>query len=152
MKVKCISVYPTEKQISKMGRRFYRRQSFGLTQGKEYLVLGLNFEIDSVSCGTGACVELISDNGGLSNAPLFSFEITDPRASRFWEVRLWEDGGLTLWPPLFYTTYFRDDLSESKSDVVAEFRRVWDMMNSEFTDNEEDCSTSATRPTGATSP
>ena len=89
VRVRCIATYPNAEQIEKLGICFYEDQTFHLSVGREYIVFGLRFEVDSEGMGTGPWVDLISDYGHLSSAPLYLFEITDGRVSRYWDARLW---------------------------------------------------------------
>lgn len=131
MRVKCISTYPTQEQIDKLGEGFYPNQDFHLTVGKEYLAIGIQFEIGSPKWGTGAWIQLVSDYGRLSFAPLCLFEITDGRLSQLWVTRLWEDGSVSLWPSSFYREYYHDDLSEAVPEIVDDFKKVMAMIEEE---------------------
>ena len=122
MRIKCLSVYPDEDLLKRLGDQFFRDQSFHITLG----------EVGSSRWGLGAYVQIESDFGGISFAPLELFKITDGRAPRFWEVRLWEGGAVTLWPPSFYRDYYHDDLSEEVLSVVTDFNLVRARMESEF--------------------
>lgn len=115
-----------------MGDNFYREQSFHITPGKEYTVLGLQLEVGARLWGVGAYVQIASDYGGISFAPLELFEITDARASRFWEAHLWEGGAVTLWPAAFYRAYFHDDLSEQEPSAVAAYNLAKATIESEY--------------------
>jgi hypothetical protein len=130
VRVVCISEYPSEEQIKRLGKNFHRKQTFGLVVGQEYLVLGLRFEEDSPLYGTGMVVEYFNGDH-LVGAPLCLFEIKNPSASRFWEARKWEDDSLTLWPSLFYEEYFHDRLSDYEPEPRAKFKEIYDLMESE---------------------
>jgi hypothetical protein len=69
-------------------------------------------------------VDIASDSGYLYPVPLCLFEVIDGRVSQHWQVRQYEDGDLTLWPPSFYREYYHDDLIEGVPEVVDDFRRV----------------------------
>jgi len=137
MKVKCVQAYPTPEQIAKLGPDFLKRQTFGVTVGEEYLVLGLQFQINSTLFGTGVVIQFINDDGHIGFAPLYLFEIIDGRPSKYWEARFWEDGSLTLWPTSFYREYYHDDLSEDVPEVVEDFKRVRALLESEATKPKE---------------
>ena len=132
MKVRCLRQYPTEEQVQALGPAFYRKQSFHLTVGREYLVFGLQLSVNANMLGTGAWIQIVSESERLSWAPLMLFEIVDPRVSRYWEVRHWPDGAVTLWPNSFYRDYFHDDLSEGVPDLMKEFAAVRASLESEF--------------------
>ncbi len=132
MKVKCRFGYPTPEQIEKLGPDFYKNQRFGVTIGKEYIVLALQFQIRDPGFGTGVAIQFVNDSGNIGFAPMFLFEIVDGRASNYWEARFWEDGSLTFWPPSFYREYYHDDLSEGVPEVVEDFKRVRALLESEI--------------------
>jgi hypothetical protein len=88
MKVRCVSDYVTEEQRAALGRGKYQVGiDTRLTIGEEYLALGLTFEADPDHFMTGPYVHILLDNGNFALCDLCLFEITDPRASRYWEVR-----------------------------------------------------------------
>jgi hypothetical protein len=131
MIVKCVSQYPTEDQLDYLGPKFFKNQAFHITIGKEYIVLGLSVSVEPDPSGRGVAVEIVTDYGHLGGTPLCLFQIVDGTASRYWEVKVREDGIVTLWPTSFYREYFHDDLSESVPDVVEEFQRVRDLIEAE---------------------
>lgn len=131
MKVKCVSTYPSTDQLWKLGPTFYPGQTFAVTAGKEYLVLGLSFQVNSKTLGTGVAIDLLSDSGFFVSAPLCLFEIIDSRVSRLWQLRSWEDGTITLWPPSFYAKYFVDDFNEDVPNVKSELMRVVALLEEE---------------------
>jgi hypothetical protein len=137
MRVRCVSSRPASDLGSGGGGDAYAAQDFHITEGQEYLVLGLQFEIRSKLFGTGAWVQLRTDYGRLGWAPLAAFEILDGRVSGTWEVRQWADGGVTLWPPSFYREFYHDDLSEGVPEIVEDLRQVEDRMQREFANGPE---------------
>lgn len=130
MRVRCLSIYPIEADIAKLGG-FYRRQSFRVTVGSEYLVLGLMFVMNSNLFGTGLVVRFVDDDGNFAFAPLFMFEIVNGSPSKYWMARFHEDGTFELQPPSFYKEYYDDDLSEGVPEIVADFRRVMGLLEAE---------------------
>jgi hypothetical protein len=130
MKVKCILTYPTTEQIQKLGD-FNKNQAFGVTVGKIYLVLALEFYIKLPGFGTGVMIQFLDDDGHIGFAPLFLFDIVDDRSSKYWQARFREDGSLILQPPSFYREYYHDDLSEDLPEVVEDFKRVRALLESE---------------------
>ena len=99
--------------------------------GNTYTVYGMRFEPKPCA----VTVDVITEGNRLVGAPLSLSRITDARASRNWEARVWEDGALTLWPASLYLPYYHNDLSEDVPDVSADFRRVRATMESEFTES-----------------
>ena len=132
MKVKCIATYPSAEQIARLGTGFYPKQDFHVTVGREYVVFGMEFYVDSSSRGTGTWIALVSDYGNLMSAPLCIFEITDARVSRFLECRNSDANVVVLWPAPFYREYFHDDLGEGVDIAVEEFKRVRSLIEGEF--------------------
>jgi hypothetical protein len=86
--------------------------------GQEYTVFGLGVW-DGITW-----VEIELSTEVVVSVPLFLFEILDGRPSRLWDVRLHEDGALTLWPPAFYEQYFHDRLSDGVEKAVRDFRTL----------------------------
>src|SRR5882724_4361444 len=129
MKVRCISTYPNEEQMMKIG--LYPGQSFGVTIGKEYLVVGLSFQLNSGIFGTGLCVNVVDDGNYFVTIPLCLFEVLDARASRHWRIHTWEDGNITLWPESFYAPYYVDDHNEDFPEVRADFKKVYSQLEAE---------------------
>ena len=136
MRVKAISVYPTEEEIKVMGEGFRPYIGFAVTVGNVYTVLGISFFLgpSSTVYGNTVCVEIVDDEGNFVSVPLCLFEIVDPRVSRHWEARKGEAAALRLWPPSFYEGYFHDDLSNGVPDAVREFERVRQLIEDEFGD------------------
>ena len=131
MKVRCVSEYLSPEQIDSLGKGFHQKQTFGITKAKEYLSYGIVFFMSSGVYGTGVYVNVIEDAGHLIHVPLCLFEITDARASTYWEVRLLQGSSVALWPKSFHAEYYFDDLFEGVPGVVADFKIVRNMMESE---------------------
>jgi len=131
MKVRCILTYPTQEQIRQLGD-FYEHQTFGLTQGKEYLVLGLHFNINTPGFGTGVAIQVLNDNGHIVFPPLSLFQIIDGRASRYWVACLSENGSVELQPPSFNREHYHERLSEYVQEIVEDFERAYAMIESEY--------------------
>jgi hypothetical protein len=126
MKVKCISRLPTEEQAVKLGEHYrHGKQDFHLQIGKEYIVYGI-----SILRGI-AWIELASDTGYLYSVPLFLFEITDERVSKYWKVRMDKDGDLMLWPSSFYIKFYHDDLAEGVPEIVEDFNKIQSLIKTE---------------------
>jgi hypothetical protein len=127
MRVRCVSTYPNEEQILRLGKGFYRDQAFHIEVGKDYVVLGLAFSADSGI----PFIALVGKYGKLSHAPLCLFEVTDARVSSYWEVRVMGNGAIVFWPHSFFREFYHDDLSELVPEVVADFDRVRATMEAE---------------------
>ena len=137
MRVRCVREYPSEEQIAHLGPNFYRNQSFPITVGKEYLVLGIETYNNSVAYGTCVGIQYKTDDGNLLSTPIILFEITDPRVSNYWEARITDDGGLLLWPTAFYREYYHDDLSSGVPEVMKDFNYVYDLLDKEYNEGAE---------------
>ena len=124
MIVKCISAHPSEAQIQGLGPRFRRGRNFGVVVGREYLVLGLSFGVAPMPAGVWVDILMEQDIPTLIQAPLCLFRITDPRASRFWEIRVSGEGVITLCPAPFYQESYLERLSDRVPEVVEDFWRV----------------------------
>jgi hypothetical protein len=131
MKVRCIVPYPTQEQIRQLGD-FYENQRFGITEGKEYLALGLHFNINTPGFGTGVAIQIFNDNRHIVFPPLSLFQIIDGRPSRYWVARLLENGSLELQPPSFNQEYYHERLSEYIPEIVEDFEGVYAMLESEY--------------------
>lgn len=107
------------------------KQDLRFSEGREYVVIGVDFAVDSRVHGTGTWLHLVNDDDRLSWAPLGLFDVTDPRVSSQWELRQHADGQVTLWPPALYREFFHDDLSEREAEVIAEFQRVRESLEAE---------------------
>jgi hypothetical protein len=124
-------VFPNKEQLGLLGSGFYKNQSFGITVGREYLVLGLSVHRNSPVYGQAVCAEIVEDAGHRVAVPLLLFEVVDARASRHWRLRTWQDGMVTLWPEPFYKEYFFDDLAESDPETNETFRAIRHVLESE---------------------
>lgn len=127
MRVKCISTYPTEEQVQRLGKSFYRNQAFHIEEGKDYVVLGIEFSADS----SIPFISIVGQYGKLNHAPLSLFEVVDARLSRHWEIRVLGNGATVFWPNSFFRDFYHDDLSELVPEVVADFDRVRTRMEAE---------------------
>jgi hypothetical protein len=134
MRVRCLNDELTEEQrkIFKVSPLF--RTKYQISIGKEYLVLGLTFVVDSPIESKTVLLQVVNDAGGCSFIPSVLFELSDGRCSSFWQARFYEDGAVTLWPSEFYEPYFHDKLS----DHDPEIRKLWELvlkkMQAEFAD------------------
>lgn len=114
-----------------MGRVPGEIQTFHLKPGRTYLVIGLQFSVNSNVLGTGAWVHVVNEDGKLSWAPFVLFEVTDPRVSSLWRVDATTDGQLRLWPELLYTPYFHDDLGEGDPVATQKFEHLLRVLETE---------------------
>jgi hypothetical protein len=105
---------------------------FHVTVGKEYLVLGVETFVRSSMWGNSTAIQYMSDYEELAFAPLLLFEIVDGRVSGHWEMRMGENGSITLWPPSFYKEFYHDHLSDGVPDVVKDFGEVYSLLSSEY--------------------
>jgi hypothetical protein len=119
-----------------------------LTVGQDYLVLGLTFEFDpGQRVCVGPQVYVLLDSGRLALCDLAVLQITDPHASRYWQVRLvsFENRQYVdiLPPELFSMLNVEEDdqrsgLEQDRAFFEAlrsdEFRRVCALLQAEQAD------------------
>ena len=148
MRVRCVSDYVTEQQRAALGRRQYQGSlAVGLTVGEEYLVLGLEFVVDPDQFDTGPYVIVLRNHGVPVAYDLCLFEVIDPRASRYWEVRTVQFAGrqiVELLPPTLFDELSTTDDDERSSVEQDEayfayldsdaFRHVCTLLRDEFAD------------------
>lgn len=125
MKVVCISTVLTDAQLVAFGTsaRAEGNMERFLTLGREYLVYGLEILIDGSDSPRGAYVWLVPDVGYLLPIRLAYFSISDPRVSRYWEVRQ-SATRLRVFPPLFLRDGFLDVLLTQDERSAVEVRGV----------------------------
>jgi len=117
MRVRCIAEEPTPSQSLRLGAKYRAgRTVFLVRAGREYLVLGLGVW-EGVEW-----IEIETPTEDIISVPLFLFQIVDGSVSSHWEVRLHEDGAITMWPKLFYENFFRSDLSNDVPAVLERYR------------------------------
>jgi hypothetical protein len=131
MEVRCIADLPDGNVADTLvaAKLFFPgRQVYGVKVGQEYLVYGMQFwrNIPYVFVLTSTDVAI-----HLSAVPLSLFEISNNRVSRFWNVRHWPDGDVTMWPPLLYQDFLTEDLYDGKREVVEAFQRLRRVMEAE---------------------
>ena len=131
MVIKCISSKPTQEQ-KKMLPLGYENSEFHISPEKSYIVFGLSFMLHS-DHGRCCMVEIISDYEHLTHAPLFLFNVVDPRISKYWSLKVIDDFTIVVWPDLFNRDYFHDDLSENVPEVVSAFLKLRKLIEVEST-------------------
>lgn len=119
MRVECISESLSRQQRDALGPE-YRPSDHGVTEGKQYLVFGLQFHDSGRPLGRGTWLHLENDTGLLGWAPLALFRIIDDKVPAFWRISRFEHG-VRLWPAALEREYFHDDLAEGVPEVVAAF-------------------------------
>lgn len=118
MRVLCIAATPTAEQARQLGTAYLGpKQVFG-TAGQEYLVYGL-----TVSQGI-VWIEISPDHRFLISAPLFLFEVKDPRVSALWELRAESHGLVRIWPAAFFEEFFHEDLAADEPGTRDIFERL----------------------------
>jgi hypothetical protein len=119
MRVRCLTNRPTEAQVRRLGSAFKPgKTEFVVEPGHEYTVLGLSFRQGEPWFELHVPIRVIA------SFPALLFEIVDTTVSRYWQIRIDEDGTVRLWPPQFYQEYFIDDFSNGKADVVEELATI----------------------------
>ncbi|HET9492893.1 MAG TPA: hypothetical protein VFR15_01545 [Chloroflexia bacterium] len=118
-------------QLETIGLPPETHQEYHITEGNEYLVLGLETYVRSSVFGTCTAIRHETDYGHLIASPAMLFEIVDPRASQHWRAKLWPDGSITLWPESFYQDFYFEDFSEGASAIMDDYRRVRSLLDQE---------------------
>ncbi len=106
-----------------MGPLYNPNQGFAITEGREYLILGLDF-VNRRYMGTGVWVVYPDDGGQYGTAPLPFFEVVDPRVSASWRLSRGAEGTVSLIHPRLNEVYFMEDYYEPKPHIVAAFDEV----------------------------
>jgi hypothetical protein len=131
MKIRCISPAPSKEDAKKLGigkHYFPGRQQFGVNIGDEYLVFGVN-----VLDGEPWVYLLLLPAGYLHPVPLCMFEIVDKRISKYWLIDIGPKGNLKMCPEsILSQPYYLDDLSNNIPEVVDDFQKIRDQLESEF--------------------
>lgn len=122
-----------------------------LTIGQEYLALGLSFECAPGTFVSRPSVHILLEQGGVAQGDLAQFEITDPRTSRFWQVRMGQFEGrqfVDLLPPELFAVLTVDDRDERTSEELdmtffealgsTEFQRVCALLENEYQRSDAD--------------
>lgn len=152
MRIKCVSLYLNEEQIEELDIQLHPREQsiYGsyLTIGKEYLVFGLQFQVDPNKHDTGPKVTITPDIGYVVSFPLGLFQITDPRVSRYWEARSLSVATIGFYPSSFYResdrnypptwygeSYLNDLIEEGEPGTIEDFERGCALLESEFADH-----------------
>lgn len=131
MRVICAKICPSVEDLELLGESFVLEQDFGITLGKEYLVLGLTFFREPSFLGVGPVLLIEDDDDHPAYVPLCLFEVADARVSAHWEFFQERDGAVSLWPPSFHAPYYIEDFSEGVPEVVADYKKVRDLLKLE---------------------
>ncbi|MFC3813336.1 hypothetical protein [Lacihabitans lacunae] len=128
MKVKFKTKEITEALIIKFNNPFLAKQGFSLDIGEEYLVFGLYIEKNGA-----IVIDCLNKNNHLHNYPLDLFEVVDNRVSKYWKMKIRENGEITFLPNEYYENeYFHDDLSEDTPEIVEQFHDMIKRFQEEF--------------------
>lgn len=119
MKVKCVrkKLLPEHEIILKDS--MYLNTDTHTTIEKEYYVYGISFNPIH-----GLVIWYITDYGRLGSASIHYFEIVEPTPSMYWEIRINKGVSLTLYPPLFYTAFFLEDLADGEDEAIESFKEI----------------------------
>jgi hypothetical protein len=133
MVVKCRSDKQIEAQAQDIDEQPCNAKTFNLVESREYVVLGLTIFTRPESDRSGAWVTVLMEPEipTIIAAPLYMFEVLDPRASQHWEVKVSASGAVRLWPSSFFADYYHDDLSERAPAVVRDFWAVYGLLSEE---------------------
>ncbi len=123
MRVRCAAETLSAEQIARYGSSFKRNQTFGVTAGVEYTVLGMLFTFDAPARGTGAYLVVPLEHDRVSTAPIVLFEVVDAAVPADWRVARSSDE-VRMLPDEMQSPYFFDDLSEQEPSALQALRRV----------------------------
>jgi hypothetical protein len=132
MKVRCLSRSYTAQQRLEWGVKEFFNPEFEITPGEEYVVLGITSYAKDSPHGAGMFFEIQTAYGQCRSAPSCLSDVVDSRCSKYWMIRMNQDGGFVLWPEEFFAEFFHDDLSEGLKAAVDAFRQVVVRLYSEF--------------------
>jgi hypothetical protein len=125
MRIRCIASVPTADQLAQLKSAYDpERSDYDLDLLREYVALGVGYW-DGI-----AWAEIATDGGWLLSVPLFLFEVTDARASRYWEIR-YETNSMRLWPSSFYKPTFNSELADDIPEAVEQFQKVRRLIEAE---------------------
>jgi hypothetical protein len=134
MIVKCITKTESEDLINRNKTVIESNRDYHVTIGRSYLVYGLQFNADG-----SRYIDYFSDSGNLAQAPFDFFKVQDGKISMYWQLKVWENNDITLWPSLFYQEFFHDDLSEAVEEVVKDFKELTRLLEEEQSFNQSSC-------------
>jgi hypothetical protein len=122
--VKCKAEALSTEQLEAIGLPPETHQEYHITEGKEYLAMGLETHVGSSVFGTCTAIRHETDYGHIVASPAMLFEIIDPRVSQHWRAKLRPDGTITLWPESFYEDFYFEDFSEGVKAIMDDYRQV----------------------------
>jgi hypothetical protein len=123
MKVRCTGAQLSTEQKAILGPRFKENQTFDLTVGTEYDVLGMSFTFNAPARGTGAYVIVAPATDRVTIAPLALFEVTQTTVPSNWQLRVGPDETELLSEELLGRHFFHD-LSEREPAALDALRRA----------------------------
>lgn len=136
MKVVCRATTLSAEQLAELGRPLTSQYDFGevLVVGREYLVLGMAFQVDVEGIEIGAFVLLEVATRQVASVPLALFEITDPRVSRSWVARSESADLVALAPESLLGEGFLAQLADGEPVTSAAFDKVTAQLRAEAND------------------
>ena len=126
MRVRCISQSPTNAPTVERDPQFWPTTDYRVEIGEEYFVASIWVLSSSVGpgWGPGAVLEILSEIGRLDTVPLSMFEIVDGKLPSEWELRVISADTALIAPPLLFTEYFHDRLSDGEPSAIREFNAL----------------------------
>lgn len=125
MKVRCLKNHINDELAKQVGLPDCGfRHYHSISPEKEYIVLGLSYDPRTEHHAGKPFVDVIDDNGSLTTAPIYLFEVIDETVSMHWQTRFNGDL-LTFYPESFYRyEYYAEDLADGVPEVKADFERL----------------------------
>lgn len=123
MKIRCVRAHLSDDDMAALGPRFKKNQTFELSVGREYEVLGLICTFNAPARGTGAYAVVAVAVDRVTTAPLQLFEVINARVPDNWDLRLSPDE-VELLPAELSASHFFEDLAEREPAALGALRRV----------------------------
>jgi hypothetical protein len=123
MKVRCVQARLSDEQVSAFGPNFMANQTFEVTLGATYDVLGLIFTFEAPARGTGGYVVIAPAEDRVAITPLHLFEVLQARVPATWDLSVSSDE-VEFLPPELSAPHFFDDLSERRPEAIAALRKA----------------------------
>jgi hypothetical protein len=131
MRVVCVRERPTPEEFTRLGPSYSpERTGFGLEEGREYLVLFMEFfgGILWVSVDTEPNAPEIATP---TLAPLFLFRISDSRLPSIWMIDQDEFRNVLICPPTFRAPHYIEDFVDGDARIREDYWRVLAQLRAE---------------------
>jgi hypothetical protein len=131
MRLKCLARELTVEQRKGTNAPALFAPRFQITEGRAYLVLGIEFLVNSPVYGNCCLFAIQDDAGKLVSAPSMLFEVVDGRVSKYWRAGTHGEFCVMLWPEEFYKDYFHDRVTDGDADAREDLKAVVSRLETE---------------------